>query len=299
MPAIRNPIEFTADQLGAATDHLGSVGRAVRGTHADTEPRVRRIGTGDLTDALRQGLDDFMSFRTDVAFIVIVYPLAGILLSWFFFDYRMLPLIFPAAAGFALVGPFAAIGLYEMSRRRERGEPAGWAEALRVLSSPSFGAIFLLGLALFVVFALWMVTAWGIWSVTLGPEPAASIGDFAREVIFTGPGWAMTIIGCAVGFLFALIVLAISVVSFPLLLDRDVGLRVAVTTSVRVAAENPRTVLTWGLIVAAGLVLGSLPLFLGMIFVMPVLGHATWHLYRKAVAAPEVNGGAGAAARTA
>jgi uncharacterized membrane protein len=286
MATIRNPIEFTADQLGAATDHLGSIGRAVRGAH-ESEPQVRRIGNEDLRDALRRGLDDFMACRTDVVFICIVYPLAGIMLAWFFFDYRMLPLIFPAASGFALVGPFAAIGLYEMSRRRERGEPAGWMDAMGVLSSPSFGAVFLLGMALFVVFALWMVTAWGIWSATLGPEPASSIGDFLRQVIFTGPGWVMTVVGCAVGFLFAVIVLAVSVVSFPLLLDRDVGLRLAVTTSVRVAAENPRPVLTWGLIVAAALVLGSLPLFLGMIFVMPVLGHATWHLYRKAVVAPE------------
>jgi uncharacterized membrane protein len=285
MATIRNPIEFTADQLGAASDHLGSIGRAVRGTEADLEPRVRRIETEDLTEALRRGLEDFMACRTDVVFICIVYPLAGIVLAWFFFDYRMLPLLFPATSGFALVGPVAAIGLYEMSRRRERGEPHGWMDALGVLSSPSFGAILLLGLALFVVFALWMVTAWGIWSVTLGPEPVESVGEFARQVLFTGPGWAMTIIGCAVGFLFAVIVLAVSIVSFPLLLDRNVGLRVAVTTSTRVAAENPRTVLTWGAIVAGGLVLGSLPLFLGLIFVMPVLGHATWHLYRRAVVA--------------
>lgn len=288
MATIRNPIEFTAAQLGAASDHLGSIGRAVRGTSPDSaEPRVRSIGTEDLQDALRRGLDDFMACRTDVAFICIVYPLAGLMLAWFFFDYRMLPLIFPAASGFALVGPVAAVGLYEMSRLRERGQPASWMSGLNVLSSPSFGAIFLLGMALFIVFALWMVTAWGIWSVTLGPEPAASVGDFVRQVVFTGPGWAMTIIGCAVGFLFAVIVLAVSVASFPLLLDRDVGLRVAVTTSVRVAAENPRAILTWGMIVAAALALGSLPLFLGLIFVMPVLGHATWHLYRKAVVAPE------------
>ena len=291
MPHIRNPIEFTAEQLGAATDHLGSIGRAVRG-HPALEPRVRRIGTEDLKEALRRGLDDFMTCRSDVALICIVYPLAGIVLAWFFFDYRMLPLLFPAASGFALVGPFAAVGMYEMSRRRERGESHGWMDALGVLSSPSFGAIFLLGVGLFVVFALWMVTAWGIWSVTLGPEPVASVGEFARQVLFTGAGWAMTIVGCAVGFLFAVLVLGVSVVSFPLLLDRDVGLRVAVMTSMRVTAENPRAVLSWGAIVAAGLVLGSLPLFLGLIIVMPVLGHSTWHLYRRAVVAPEGTPGA-------
>ncbi len=290
MATIRNPIEFTADQLGAATEHLGSIGHAVRGERAESagaaEPQLRRIGTEDLREALRRGLDDFMACRTDVAFIVLVYPLAGLVLAWFFFDYRTLHLLFPATSGFALIGPVAAVGLYEMSRRRERGEPAGWMDALGVLSSPSFGAILLLGLALFVVFVLWMVTAWGIWSVTLGPDPVRSIGDFAQAVVSTGSGWAMIVVGCAVGFLFAVVVLAVSVVSFPLLLDRDVGLRVAVVTSVRVTAENPRTVLSWGAIVAAGLVLGSLPLFLGLIVVVPVLGHATWHLYRRAVVAP-------------
>lgn len=292
MATIRNPVEWSAGQLGAATEHLGSINRAVHGTEAE-EPEVRRIGTDDLRQALRKGLDDFMACRSDVAFIAIVYPLAGAVLVWAFFGYDLLPLLFPAVSGFALVGPVAAVGLYEMSRRRERGEAGGWSDALGVLGSPSFGAIFLLGLALFGIFVLWMITAWGIWSATLGPLPTASIGDFAREILFTGRGWLMAIVGCAVGFLFALVVLAVSVVSFPLLLDRDVGLRVAVVTSLRVTAENPGPVLAWGFVVAAALVLGSIPLFLGLIVVMPVLGHATWHLYRTAVERPgEGRGGA-------
>ena len=159
-------------------------------------------------------------------------------------------------------------------------------DAIGVLGSPSFGAIFLLGMALFGIFILWMLTAWGIWTETLGPEPPASIGDFARDVLFTGTGWLMALTGCAVGFLFALVVLATSIVSFPLLLDREIGLRRAVTTSLRVTAANPQAVLSWGAIVAGGLVLGALPLFLGLIVVIPVLGHATWHLYRAAVTPP-------------
>ncbi len=285
MSTIRNPVEWSAGQLGAVTEHIASINRAVHGAEAE-EPRVRRIDVDDLRRALRLGFDDFMACRSDVAFICIVYPLAGAVLVWAFFGYDLLPLLFPAVSGFALVGPVAAVGLYEMSRGRERGEAVGWTDALGVLGSPSFGAIFLLGLALFGVFVLWMIAAWGIWSATLGPLPAASLGEFLREILFTGPGWVMTVAGCAIGFLFALVVLAVSLVSFPLLLDQDVGLRVAVVTSLRVMAENPRTVLTWGFIVAAGLVLGSIPLFLGLIVVMPVLGHATWHLYRAAVARP-------------
>ena len=119
--------------------------------------------------------------------------------------------------------------------------------------------------------------------LTLGPEPPVSIAAFARDVFTTSAGWTMILVGVGVGFLFALLVLAISVVSFPLLLDRDVGFDAAVWTSIRAVAANPGSMAIWGLIVAGGLVIGSIPVFLGLVIVMPVLGHATWHLYRKVV----------------
>jgi uncharacterized membrane protein len=122
-----------------------------------------------------------------------------------------------------------------------------------------------------------------IYQLTLGPEPPASIAAFARDVFTTGAGWTMIVVGVGVGFLFALLVLAISVVSFPLLLDQDVGLGAAVSTSIDSVAANPGPMAVWGLIVAGGLLIGSIPVFLGLIFVLPVLGHATWHLYRKVV----------------
>lgn len=293
MATIRNPVEWSVDLIGATSGHLASMGRAVRGHgEAPAAPAIRQIGVGELRTALRRGVDDFVACRSDVVLVGVVYALAGLLLCWVLFDYRLLPLVFPAVSGFALVGPAAAVGLIEMSRRRERDGRAGWGGALGVLRSPSFGAIFLLGLGLVALFVLWMVVAHGIWAVTLGPEPPDSFGAFARDVIFTGPGWIMAVVGCAVGFLFALVALAVSLVSFPLLLDRDVGLGMAVVTSVRVAAANPGATLAWGAIVAAGLALGTLPLFLGLIVVVPVLGHATWHLYRAAVAVPADDAGA-------
>jgi uncharacterized membrane protein len=139
---------------------------------------------------------------------------------------------------------------------------------------------------LLAVFLIWLAAADGIYAVTLGPEPPASFGTFLHDVFATGAGWAMIGTGVAVGFLFALFVLAISVVSFPLLLDRDVGLPTAVLTSLRAVAANPGPMAAWGLIVAVSLAVGSIPLFLGLAIVVPVLGHATWHLYRKVIEPP-------------
>ena len=282
---IRNPVEWGVDQLrlaGHAVESVGRAGRRARELHMPM-PAVRRIGFAEIRDALAQGVEDFAAFRTDVAFLCVVYPLVGLVMARLAFGYDLLPLVFPLASGFALIGPFAAVGLYEMSRRRERGEGVSWAEAFGVLSAPSLGAIILLGLSLMAIFLLWLGAAMTIYDLTLGPEPPISIAAFAHDVFMTQRGWAMIVIGVGVGFLFALLVLSISVVSFPLLLDREVGFETAVRTSLRAVMANPGSMALWGLIVAAALVLGSIPLFLGLIVVMPTLGHATWHLYRKVV----------------
>jgi uncharacterized membrane protein len=249
-------------------------------------PDVRTLTTEDLREALRRGLDDFAESRSDVVFLCLLYPLVGAALVWLAFDRAVLPLVFPVVSGFALLGPVAGVGLYEMSRRREQGHAIGWTDAFAVTRSPQFGAIVVLALALALVFLVWVLTAQGIYAATLGPEAPASLGAFVSDVLTTPAGWAMTVIGMGVGFLFAALVLTVSLVSFPMLLDRDVSLGTAVLTSIRVAAANPRTVAIWGGIIAGALVLGSLPVFLGLIVVLPVLGHATWHLYRRSVVAP-------------
>ena len=283
---IRNPIEWGVDQIRLAALSMESLGRSVRGSEESRHaplPAIRRIKAADLKDVLVRGLDDFEAYRTDVVFICLIYPVVGIVLAWLTFGYETLPLLFPLASGFALVGPVAAVGLYEMSRRREQGIPITWMDAFGVVRSPGFGAILVLGLVLLAIFLLWLLAANVIYQVTLGPEPPVSIVAFARDVFTTSAGWTMILVGVGVGFLFALLVLAISVVSFPLLLDRDVGLYTAVWTSIRAVAANPGPMALWGLIVAGSLVIGSIPAFLGLIIVMPVLGHGTWHLYRKVV----------------
>jgi uncharacterized membrane protein len=244
---------------------------------------VRRIGFADLKDALKKGIADFNAMPTHAIFLCAIYPVIGIVLAQLAFGYSVLPLIYPLASGFALVGPFAALGLYELSRRREAGQDASVSQAFDVLQSSSIGAIAALGVVLLIVFGIWIDVAYNIYVANFGYAPPASVGQFARDVLTTRAGWTLIIVGNGVGLLFAAAVLAIGVMSFPLLVDRDVGAAVALLTSIRAVLKNPVQMAAWGLIVAALLVLGSLPLFLGLTVVLPVLGHATWHLYRKVV----------------
>jgi uncharacterized membrane protein len=250
--------------------------------YSSEEPAVRRIGVGDLQQALWRGLDDFQAKPSHLIFLGIIYPIAALILSRLTFGYQVLPLLFPLAAGFALIGPLAAIGLYELSRRREQGQEIRVKHAFGVLKSPSIGAILALGGILALIFLIWLGVATWLYRATMGEFPA-SLGQFLGELFTTSGGWTLIVVGNAVGFLFALAVLMIGAVSFPMLVDRKTSAFNAAHTSVRAFLANPRTMTLWGLIVAASLVIGSLPFFVGLAIVVPVLGHATWHLYRRVV----------------
>lgn len=252
-----------------------------------TQPRIRKIGIADLKDALSKGVADFSAMPTHAVFLCLIYPIVGLILFRLAVGYDVLPLLFPLAAGFALIGPLAAVGLYELSRRREEGLETDWRDALNVLRSSSIGSIAALGALLLVIFLVWIAIAQSIYTSYFGYVPAASVPDFAEKVLTTSEGWQMMLLGNGVGFLFAATVLILSAVSFPLLVDRDVGAASAVSTSIRAFTQNPVVMTVWGLIVAALLVLGSLPLLMGLAVVTPVLGHATWHLYRKVVDATD------------
>jgi uncharacterized membrane protein len=246
-------------------------------------PIVRKIGWVDLKDALVKGFEDFLAMPSHLLFIGLLYPIFGICLAALSFTNNALPLLFPLVSGFALLGPFAAIGLYEISRRRELGVETTWRHAFDVLQSPPIPAILALGLLLMVIFLCWLTVAQMLYEALFGPVPPESYPAFLREVLTTSKGWILIVLGHALGFVFAAIVLSISVISFPLLLDRDVGAAVAVQTSIRAVLANPLMMTAWGLIVAAALILGSVPLFVGLVIVVPVLGHATWHLYRRLI----------------
>jgi uncharacterized membrane protein len=246
-------------------------------------PRVRRIGPHDCFLSLKEGLDDFFAVPTYPIFVGLFYAVAGIALFAMTSFGNALHLAFPLAAGFALIGPFVAIGLYEMSRRRERGLAVASTDALTVVRSPALPSILAFGLLLLAIFAAWLFAAELIYVWLYGPVPPAAAIPFLQDVLSTGRGWTLIVVGVLAGFCFAALALAISVVSFPLMLDRDLGLVPALEASLRVTRANPLAVAVWGGIVAAALVLGSLPLFFGLAVVMPVLGHATWRFYRKAI----------------
>lgn len=246
-------------------------------------PKVRTIGLQDLKYALAKGLEDFRAMPTHVIFLSLIYPIAGIALWRATFGYDVVPLLYPLAAGFALIGPFAAIGLYELSRRRELGLDTSWKHAFDIIHSPSIWALAALGAFLLAIFGVWLAVANGIYVSNFGYRQPTTLTEFAEMVFGTPAGHHMIVVGNVVGFGFAVLAFVLSAVSFPLLLDRNVGVPVAIATSVRAILQNPVTMTVWGLIVAAGLLIGSLPLFLGLAIVMPVLGHATWHLYRRVV----------------
>lgn len=289
---IRNPIEWLGDELQDLARGLGLAGRSVQhtSTHLFTPPiEIQRIGVSDLKEALAKGFDDFGAYRTDLLFLILVYPIACVVIATVAFKQELIPLLFPLVSGSAILGPFVGVFLYELSRRREinferhHEDVHSWSNAKSLLKSRNFGAIMGLGLILVVLYMLWMWVAWVIYASIQGPQPAQSVGAFIQDLFSTEAGWLLIIVGCGVGFVFAFFALMIGAVSFPLLLDREVGLGTAVGTSVRAVLTNPFTMAVWGLIVVAGLVFGAVPLLLGLVIVMPVLCHGTWHLYRKLI----------------
>lgn len=246
--------------------------------------QIRDISISDVNDALRHGFEDFWEHPSHYAFAALIYPVVMVVVGFWVSGRNVLPLIYPLASGFALLGPFVALIFYEISRRQELGLDTSWKHGFGAIRSPAFPAILAVGLLLCALFIAWLVVAQLLFTSLFGSQAPESFMALFYEVFTTTHGWMLIIFGNLVGLLFALAVLSISVVTFPLLLDRNVKAGVAIRTSVKATSINTVPVLFWGLLVGVLLALGMVTLFVGLVIVMPVLGHATWHLYRKMIA---------------
>ncbi len=251
---------------------------------SDRDIPIRRITSQDLNAALREGFADFASKRGDLLFIGLIYPIVGFLVSMAAMNMSIWPLAFPLAAGISLLGPLVATGFYELAKRREAGMDSSWFHFLDVFKSRSREEIAMVGAVLIGIFALWLAAAGMVYTAFFGEmirQPSFSV--FVREVFTTPQGWMMIVVGNLIGLGFAVSVLALSVVSLPMLVDKDVSAGTAIRTSLRAFRENLGAMLRWGLTVAVLLVLGSIPFFVGLAVVLPVLGYATWHLYTRLI----------------
>jgi uncharacterized membrane protein len=246
-------------------------------------PAIRKITFADLRSSLEKGVDDFRHKPGHVIALAILYPVIGLILARLTFGYKILPILFPLAAGFALLGPFAAIGFYEISRRREKGQDPSWWDVLGLVKSHSRGAILALGALLMAIFFVWIWTAEFIFEDIFGHEPVTSLSGFVHQVFETPQGIQLMIAGNLMGAVFALVSFSIGVISFPLIVDRDVSAPAAIATSLKAVTTNPLTMLAWAAFIVVVLIVASLPALLGLTIALPILGHASWHLYRKVV----------------
>ena len=241
---------------------------------------ARDLSVTDLRAALAAGWRDFIAAPLFGLFFAGIYVGSGLFLTYALFAWGEATWLIPAAAGFPLVAPFIAVGLYEVSRRREAGLPLRWGAVLGALRGRGDEQILSMGVIVFVAFGFWLMVAHGIFAIFLAES---GIGSESLEIFRTGAGLAMLAVGSMVGGLMALAFYAITVMSLPMLVDREVDFLTAIIVSLATMRSNGPIMLVWAMVIAAALFVAMMPLFLGLLVVLPVLGHATWHLYRRVV----------------
>lgn len=250
---------------------------------AYTMPGVNALTPADIRAALMEGLSDFARAPLFGLFFGGIFALSGIVIVLALTLWNMPWMIYPVAIGFPLVGPFAAVGLYEVSRRLEAGRPLIWSEILSVVWAQRRRELSWMAFAMLFVFWVWMYQVRLLIALFLGRMSFATLDKFLTVVLTTPQGWLFLTVGHVVGAALALILFSITVISIPLLMEREVDFVTAMITSVRTVVASPVAMLSWGVVVTLCVILACLPFFLGLLVILPVLGHATWHLYRRAV----------------
>ena len=255
-----------------------------RETPRKTEITVRTITADDLRSSLREGLDDFRTFRGDIVFAGVVYTIIGIAAVVMTTSKPLMPFFFPVVAGVGLLGPAAAVGFYELARRREAGQTdIHWFNFLDVRKRPSVDDLGIVAGLLLAIFFGWLLVAGALYALLFGWATPDSVDGFITMIFTTAKGWALIFGGAAIGAIFGWIVLSLSVVSLPMLVDCDISAADAVSASWRAAHRNKGVMIRWGITVLVLLFLGSIPIFVGLAFVLPWLGYSTWHLYTRLV----------------
>lgn len=246
------------------------------------EPQVRAITVDDISCALADGLRDFRAAPAFGLLVGAVYALAGNVIFWVAASFDLLFLAYPLAAGFALIAPFAAVGLYETSRRLTTGAPVSIGRLVGAV--PTHARRELGYMALVTAFGMigWIYAAGFVYAVFFGLRPV-DYTDIVSAVVSTPRGVAFLLVGNAIGAVMATVIFSVSVIAYPMLLDRDIDFVTAMIASIRAVFAAPMVMLGWGIFVGTMLAVAILPMFLGLVVVLPWLGHATWHLYRRAV----------------
>ncbi|MCI5074226.1 MAG: DUF2189 domain-containing protein [Oricola sp.] len=247
-------------------------------------PKVNRIELRDLAEVLRKGLSDFASAPLFGLFFGGVYALGGIVIALSLTVWDIPWMIYPVAIGFPLIGPFVAVGLYEVSRRLQAGQPLNWGEVLGVIWLQRQRELAWMAFVMLFVFWVWMYQVRLLVAIILARSSFSTLDRFLDVIFTTTQGWIFLGVGHVVGAVLAMVLFSITVISIPLLLDREADFVTAMITSVKSVSTSPIPMLGWGLFVTLAVIVSSVPVFLGLVVTLPVLGHATWHLYKKAVA---------------
>lgn len=249
-------------------------------------PVVRTVTSNDISDALKLGVSDFFKAPLFGMFFGGIYAAGGILILASLTMFEMTWMIIPVAIGFPLIGPFVAVGIYEVSRRLASGTALNWREILLVVLRQRERQLGWMAFVVLFIFWVWIYQVRTLVAVFFGFKPFSSMADFLVILTTTQHGVGFLAVGTVIGAFLACVLFSVTVIAMPLLLDRDIDFVTAMITSVKTVLKNPVAMLGWAVIVTALAIIAMLPAFLGVVFVLPILGHATWHLYKKAIESP-------------